>query len=287
MYTNLKTNNYPVENIILKYSSRGMNLLTKYIPNGYCMQAAYKLLSLDRKVIFIYTGFYVDGYSETDGPIGAYFLGITLKKLGFTPIIICDNYCKMLFTFENVLECLFYPLNGYPYCEIQRILKHYNPIAHISIERCGKNIYQKYQNIAQKDISAYTAPVDEMYVLGSRQAPSIAIGDGGNEIGMGNLYNIIKTKLNIEPSIIKSDILILATTSNWGAYGILSYLSQIENYNFLPSFEEVSQYLSYIVELGCVDGIQRLNQKSVDGLSWELEKEILESLTSCWQTAIN
>lgn len=58
------------EDVVLRYSKRGMNILKKYLKDGYCRTAAEKLLHAERGTVLLTTGFYVAGYAETDGPLG-------------------------------------------------------------------------------------------------------------------------------------------------------------------------------------------------------------------------
>jgi len=42
--------------------------------------------------------------------------------------------------------------------------------------------------MADRDVTAFTAKIDALF---ESSIPSIGIGDGGNEIGMGNLADVI------------------------------------------------------------------------------------------------
>ena len=68
-----------IENIIMSHSNRGMPILRKHLPPNYCKEAAEYILSWEKGVIFITTGFYVAGHAETDGPPGALILCLILK----------------------------------------------------------------------------------------------------------------------------------------------------------------------------------------------------------------
>ena len=80
-----------IEEIILQHSTRHMDVIQAHFPHQHTQMAADAFLQLPKGVVFIYTGFYVAGYAETDGPLGAYFLALGLEKLGYTPIIITDS----------------------------------------------------------------------------------------------------------------------------------------------------------------------------------------------------
>ncbi len=128
------------------------------------------------------------------------------------------------------------------------------------------------------DISDFTAPVDELFTCGQKFSPTFAVGDGGNEIGMGNFKEYIEEKFSLKPSVITSDFPIIASVSNWGAYGFIAYLELFSSKELLPTFNEVDDYLGFIVDLGSIDGVSGKNKKSVDGKEWHIEQKILDDL---------
>jgi len=269
-----------IDEIILEHSTRGMDKLALAYPKEYCKIAVQNFLELKLGVVFLYTGFYVKGYPETDGPLGTYFLALALEKAGYTPIVITDEYCQDYF---RDIKTLYIPLNGLEDDMYQNILDDFKPICHISIERLGRNEEGIYLNSRDIDIEKFTAPLDDLFVLGNKKTPTFAIGDGGNEIGMGNFRDFLKEVLHVSPSAIKSDHPIIASVSNWGAYGFIAYMQKDLGKKLLPPFEEIEEYMDYILSLGCVDGIKCENTKSVDGKEWHIEEEILKEL----QFAIN
>jgi len=270
-------NNKTIEEIILNHSTRGMDLLQKQYPKKHCKKAAQNFLELEQGTVFLYTGFCVKGYAETDGPLGTYFLALAIAKLGYKPIIITDIYCKDYF---KGIETIYIPLEGMEKHKYQKLLDDHNPVCHFSIERLGKDENEKYLNSRGVNIGEFTAPLDELYMLGGKSSPTFAIGDGGNEIGMGNFKEFLKNTLHVEPCAVESDYPIIASVSNWGAYGFITYMQLFLRKKLLPKFDEVEEYMDYILKLGCVDGIKCENVKSVDGKEWHIEKEILEDLSN-------
>lgn len=265
-----------IEDIVLKHSARGMDILRKFMPESYAMAAAKEILGWDRKVVFLATGFYVAGYAETDGPAGTVFLAKALKKLGFKPVIVTDNFCHGFFEPEEI-DVLYMPFDmGKEWCEFQ--LELYKPVGLISIERCGKNSDGKYANMRGINISDKTVKIDMFFENVFGRIPTIGVGDGGNEIGMGNVAEIIKNNLELEPCIVKVDKLVIATVSNWGAYAIIAWLEKLSGESVFMSFEEVENFIKSTVEIGSVDGVLKQKVVSVDGFGMEIEKEIIQSL---------
>jgi hypothetical protein len=105
------------------------------------------------------------------------------------------------------------------------LLTEYKPALLIAIERCGLTAADTYLNMRGRDISATTARVDELFI---QHPHSIGIGDGGNEIGMGNLADRIPAvpTLPDQPALTRTTQLVIASVANWGAYGILTALSR-------------------------------------------------------------
>jgi len=264
-----------IGDIILQDSNRGMKELSSSYPflKNTPLKAADELKKLKKGTVFIYTGFFVNHSAETDGPIGAYFLYKTLKKMGFNPIIITDKYCKDFFPKQKII---YIPTGKNPLNDYKKLLNKYKPVAHISIERCGKNTKGAYLNHKGEDISAFSADIDELFKLGGENSLTIAVGDGGNEIGMGNFSSFFKEKNTPSYCNVTCDIPIVASVSNWGAYALIASIDK----ESIPTFEEADSYLEYIVSKGAVDGIYGLSKKSVDAKDWNLEKEILSLLKS-------
>lgn len=266
-----------IEATLLRFSSRGIEILAPHLGFNSCETAAKKILQSNRGTCLLTTGFYVNGYAETDGPIGTYFLANGLQKLGYHPIIITDPYCKGFFNFVEQHKTIEVTTNKKPPF-YQEILNHYDPRFSISIERCGRSQDGRYYNMKIQDISEFTINLDELFLCETKSGFTLGIGDGGNEIGMGKFAAIIEQNLNITPSMIETDETVIATTSNWGAYGLLSYFECFTGIKMLPAVEEVSDYLDHIVGLGAVDGVSGMACKSVDGFDLNTEKELLHRL---------
>lgn len=265
-----------IEDIILQHSTRGMDKIQKHYPHEHTKNAVEAFLKLPKGVVFIYTGFYVAGFAETDGPLGAYFMARALDELGYEPIIITDEFCENYF---HDFKTIYIPLLGLQKEEYHAILEKHQPICHLSIERCGQNKEGLYLNSRGVNIKEFTAPVDELFKLGNQSAMSIGIGDGGNEVGMGSFEEVLSNKKDFfDYCVIPCDYPIIASVSNWGGYGFIAELEKSLHVELLPSFEEVDSYLSFIVAKGSVDGIKRESVKSVDGKEWSIEKEILNAL---------
>ena len=268
-----------IEDVILKHSGRGMHVLREYLEPDYCHSAAREILSWERGNVILTTGFYVAGRAETDGPSGTVALARALREIGFHPVILTDEYCRGFFEPEQLDTVYMKLTDGETFC--RDLLARFRPVGLISIERCGRNAQGVYANMRGLDISSVTAHADLLFRMSAGKTPTIGVGDGGNEIGMGNLADVIEQKLSLAPSSVRCDHLVIASVSNWGAYGMAACLSELTGRDLLSSFEEIRDYIRLTVKLGSVDGITHEQIMSVDGHDLTVGREIIEDLKQC------
>jgi hypothetical protein len=266
-----------IEDILVARNLRGMKTVQSHLEPGYCLRAA-KILRDCRGIVLIGTGFPVVDTFETDGPVGAIAFYETLEKIGATPILVCGRPISQALAERFRVYEIHVGNNNRREYEAQHALTAFRPDAVISIERPGKAADGGYYNMRGESISAHTACFDNFMNLS--QCRTIAIGDGGNEIGMGKVAQALED-LNIVPSTTSCDELVVADVSNWGAYGIISFLSIWQRRDFLSEIVPLDT-LRYISELGSVDGVTRVNQLTEDGLDVsEGEKVLLELRRVC------
>ncbi len=130
------------------------------------------------------------------------------------------------------------------------------------------------------DISGFTPPVDKLFAAAMDSGIyTVGIGDGGNEIGMGNLKDVIAEKLPVTPCIIRTADLIIADVSNWGAYALCAELGSLSGKKLLPDYQKIITFIRHTVSLGSVDGVTKLNTATEDGYPPEVSKEIYNRLS--------
>jgi hypothetical protein len=266
-----------IEDILVARNLRGMKTVQPHLEAGYCMRAA-RILQQCRGNILIGTGFPVVKTFETDGPVGAIAMYEAFEKLGATPSIVCGRPLSQALTARYRVHEIRVGDHDKREHEAQEALEQFRPNAIISIERPGQAADGGYYNMRGESISENTACFDSF--MDMSDCPTIAIGDGGNEIGMGKVAKALQG-LNIVPSTTTCDELIVADVSNWGAYGIISFLSVWNKRDLLGEIVPLD-ILKYISELGSVDGVTRINQLTEDGLEVsEGESVLLELRQLC------
>ena len=262
-----------VEQLLVARNPRGMQTVRRALEPGYMMRAA-KMINDHSNTVLIGTGFPVDNTFETDGPPGAIALYKAIEKLGGTPILACcDPLAKAIKDDYNVHTLIMGSL-AEARLEAQNTLQQLKPTLLISIEHPGRAANGNYYNMRGDDISTRCSGFD--YFLSMAECPSIGIGDGGNEAGMGNVELTLKN-LDIRASVVGCDELVIADVSNWAAHGLLACLSRIKHQDFLDNWDNQA-ILQYLSNRGSVDGVTRKNTLTEDGLDSEIGENLIQEL---------
>jgi hypothetical protein len=262
-----------IEDILVARNLRGMKRVQPHLQPGYCLRAA-QILRECRGHVFIGTGFPVVDTFETDGPVGTIALYDALEALGATPIIVCGRPLSGALAAKYRVHEIRVGDHDKREHEALDAMEKYQPQAIVSIERPGQATDGGYYNMRGENISPRTACFDTFMNLS--ECPTIAVGDGGNEIGMGKVSEALKD-LNIVPASTSCDELIVTDVSNWGAYAIISFLSVWHGNDLLREINPLG-ILKYISELGSVDGVTRINQLTEDGLPASEGESVLREL---------
>lgn len=250
-----------IENILVERNLRGMKTVQGALTSGYVLRAAQLMLPITGRVL-IGTGFPVIDTFETDGPVGAIALYQAFEALGAEPIIVCGP------PLSNELEKDYrvHSLKVGPHDgrseEAINALNDLTPELIISIERPGMAADGNYYNMRGENISARAACFDTF--LQHAECPTIAIGDGGNEIGMGNIQDALKD-LDIQAAATECNELVIADVSNWAALGLIAMIDYIAKSDLLGKLDSMA-VLKYLSERGSVDGVTRRNTLTEDGL---------------------
>ena len=249
--------------------------------------------------------------TETDGPSGAVAICRALLRLScVNEVVIATDVCN-----ANVMEhCariglqmesasswrleIFQPKNLWNSDEQQRLetiakwANHILAIERGSLAKDG-NAYTMSGKIMGPDLMA---PLDQLFKkefrLNYPNYTTSCIGDGGNELGMGTISNLIATHVpngRIIASASPSDILLVASVSNWGGYAaaaaleVLSRAKNSENLikaKLLPTEKEEIQTIKASNDAGARDGITGEVGLSVDGMDINVHIGILKELES-------
>jgi D-glutamate cyclase len=181
------------------------------------------------------TGFFIPNgrppAAETDGPAATALLARAFHQTGIPCRVATDSECAS--------ACAAALRAAGAASALDSIAPHQDPaplidrwrdagISHvIAVERCGPNAEGGVRNMRGLEIAAHVAPLDRLFVAGPWS--TIAIGDGGNELGMGSLPpTLIADNVPLGQEIgciVPADTLITAGVSHWGAYALLAALA--------------------------------------------------------------
>ena len=234
----------------------------------------------EAKCVGVITGFYVPlgtpPAAETDGPIGAALLLHGLRAVGIAGRLATDRPCAPACAAALRAAGLDTPLDIAELdAPLEPVIETWRAagVTHaLSIERCGLAADGSPHNLTGLDISSDTAPLDHLFRAGPW--PTMAIGDGGNEMGMGALpRGLIAADIRNGDRIAcvtPADHLIVAGVSNWGAWALLAALAVLRpawRDRLLASLDPAldQRILEITVREGpAVDGISRQQTLTVD-----------------------
>jgi hypothetical protein len=254
---------------------------------------------------------------ETDGPVGTAALARSLSY-GFNaiPVVITDTsllepigatlraagLAVVTFAeakratanrrFCGVAVTLGYPLpDDEAQKEAKRLINELSPTAVIAIERAGMTPRGTYHNMLGQDYSEGRARID--YVVeeaGKCRIPTIGIGDGGNEIGMGAITDAVHKYVphgEILCAKTATDVLLPAGVSNWGCYAIQAALAILtEKPELAHSAALEKHFIEAAAAAGLVDGNTGKGEATVDGMPIEVHMGIVQLLAATVERAL-
>ncbi|RLB40296.1 MAG: DUF4392 domain-containing protein [Deltaproteobacteria bacterium] len=262
-----------VEQIILQHGRRGMGRVYEAMRPGYCVRAARMILD-NIGVTLIGTGFPVGCGYESDGPIGALAIYKVLEVLGGRPIIVCAP--PLSTTLSTAFTTYEIPVSDVDTSKrlAKQALASLEPKLVVSIEMPGQARDGRYYNMHKQDISD-TAPKFD-YFITEAACPTICFGDGGNEVGMGNIITALSA-IDIVPCVTRCEELVIASVSNWGVYGVIAMLSALTKKDLLSIIDPEST-AEFLIANGCVDGITVRPDMSEDGFPIHVGMSIIAQL---------
>lgn len=252
--------------------------LATFAETSDLLAAARELLVSERVVLV--TGFCVRAamIGETDGPSGTLAVADMLRRLGKDVVLVTDQHSEALLSagarpygapFPILrLSCQQSTANQ----EIAELLESLHPTHVIAIERPGSAVDGHRYSMRGDRLDDLVPAADRLLEpLSPRDFKTVAIGDGGNELGFGGLRDKLKNRITHGELIFcatQADLLIPAGISNWGAFALVAALSILSATPTENLSENEFSALRAIVDAGAVDGCTGVNTMSVDGLDW-------------------
>jgi hypothetical protein len=250
-------------------------------PSALCADALWNA-ALDviygARTVAIISGFYIPAASapETDGPVGGVTLARALLRRGFGAELWTDFRCVE--AFRVCAEAVSFPTDRV--IDVSGDIDGAKlPDALIYVERPGRASDGAYYDMRKKDISDFTCALDAFALRG--EARTIGIGDGGNEVGMGNYKPGLSEMMPDYAEClceVKADVAIPVDVSNWGAYALAAAISVDAGEWLAQTAAEETAMLESLRRAGAVDGVTKKPSASVDGFDISKHLEIRSAL---------
>ncbi|MES0827147.1 glutamate cyclase domain-containing protein [Ruegeria sp. SCP11] len=162
--------------------------------------------------------------------------------------------------------------------QAKTLLAELNPDLLFSTERVGRNEKGVYHSMRGIDYGMGRARVDLLFDLAlERGIPVVAVGDGGNEIGMGKVADHVKAHVPYGDTcqcgcgggigaVTGCDVLVTAACSNWGCTAIAAAMAaRAGNANLLHTPGREALLLDTMVSNGLINSTHGVVDDSVDG----------------------
>ncbi len=156
-------------------------------------------------------------------------------------------------------------------------------------ERAGRNINGIYYSMRGRDYGRGRARVDYLFDEGlGRGIPVVAVGDGGNEIGMGKIADAVATYIPLGApgdcpcgggigAITSADILVTAGVSNWGCTAIAAAMAARTKDARLLHTPTAERRLTDVMTMhGLINSPHGIIDPNVDGISQETHIAVAE-----------
>ncbi len=161
-----------------------------------------------------------------------------------------------------------------------RLLDELSPDLLFSTERVGRNENGIYYSMRGRDYGMGRARIDLLFDEGLRRGlPVVAVGDGGNEIGMAKVAEAVRDHVPFGASgscpcgggigaVTGADVLVTAACSNWGCTAIVAAMAaRTGDRRLLHTPEAEARLLEVMVREGLINSTHGLIDPNVDGIA--------------------
>jgi len=317
------------EIINVDYNKRSINHLyqaaRKLYGESLSMRAAEIILDIpENRFVFLSTGSVTRSWvstsiGETDGPPGTAVLAKMIR--------LCRTAVPVILTEESLVKpieavtraaglCVVSPeearkaqelahqgytsvacVLGFPaddqeaVARSKELIKEMDPAALICVEKAGRNEKGIYHSMRGFVYSEGRARIDFL-VKEARSAgiPTIGIGDGGNEIGMGAILEAVKEYVPFGAKCncgcgggmgcaTATDLVVTGAVSNWACYAICCAMAmKTGRSELLPNVDDEYRMLTAGLNAGFVDGNTGRADTTVDTFSLQANCAMIEIL---------
>lgn len=279
-----------------------------------CLLAAHRMQErvTNESLVLLTTGAVISpaGFGETDGPLGTAALARVLT-LGLQARVIVLAEASLLDTVKAAcrgaglnlvseselgrghefdvgkISVIPFPIDEEEARRETARLLSLGPKALVAIEKTGANEVGVYHSYGL-DFSRYHSKIDPLFSEARRRGIlTIGVGDRGNEVGLGTIKEVAK---KVHPYGAKCrcacragaandtvvDVVVPATVSNWGGYGIAVCLAFLLQKPELFHDEKMERrMLRLCADAGAVDGLTGRCELASDGFSEDVHVHLV------------
>lgn len=169
------------------------------------------------------------------------------------------------------------------------MLDRFAPDLMFATERVGRNENGIYYNMGGRDYGMGRARIDLLFDAAmARDIPVIAVGDGGNEIGMGLIAEAVRASVpHAAPgdcpcgggigAVSSADILVTAAVSNWGCTAIVAAMAlQTGDRRLVHTPAMEARLLDVMTTNGLINSADGMIDPHVDGIADTTHVAIVE-----------
>ena len=265
--------------------------------------------------VLIFTGWpsrswLISGLTETDGPVGAAILARALEEaFDVIPVLVMEEKLhefgvaglRAAGLIVSDLETALKSKPGPPKASVsavisfttetekakadaKKLLDKVKPDALISIELPGANKEGTYHNVTAREVPTELVIKADycMREATARGILTVGIGDGGNELGMGNATEAIVRYLksgDIVAPATKVDHLVVSCISNWGALGMAACIAAVANKVEVFDHIDIVRITDALVNTGAIDGLTAYVDPKNDGTSHKVNIGLTEMMS--------
>ena len=289
----------------------------------HAAEALCKVLQ-EGDTVFIFMGFVLLPHKvpEMDGMVSSMLLARSLVlAFGARPVLICPadsveaiKKCASvvgLHIYEDLKKALSLPLSMGVVAftkdaaeaprQAEALLAQATPAAMISVEAPGANEKGAYHNAVGVAVTDIEAKSDALWnLLRARGVPNVAIGDLGNEIGMGTIGEHIRKYVPFTApgecqcgcgggilAASTTDNIITATCSDWGCYGLMAAIAYLKKDMDIFHKEDMeAEVMRVAARSGMIDMTGSL-LPGIDGFNTKLNAGIVSLMRQCTSYAVH
>ena len=311
----------------IDFGDRGVNYLyqaaREKVGKPLVLAAAERMLQIPRRSVVIMTtgsasrAWITPDIAENDGPAGAAVVALALS-LAFDAIPVFLIERRLIGPIGGILRAAglntvsleearraampggttpVVVLREYPEDDLEGhrqavvFLDDLEPSLVFSTERAGRNARAIYHNARGVDYGMGRARVDYLFDEALRRGiSSVAVGDGGNEIGMGLVAEAVSRHVPFGDqcncgcgagigAVTSADVLVTAACSNWGCYAIVACLAGLlRNVELVHTPEQEEVLLRRGVDVGLINATNGRIEPNPDGIPLSCHKSVVELL---------